>query len=32
VGAVAGAGVGTLVPLAHRRDEQDKTDGITIRF
>jgi membrane-associated phospholipid phosphatase len=32
VGAVAGAAVGTLVPLAHRRDEQDGTHGLTIRF
>jgi len=32
VGAVAGAAVGTLVPLAHRRDEQDGTRGLTIRF
>ena len=32
VGAVAGAAVGTLVPLAHRRDEQDGARGLTIRF
>jgi membrane-associated phospholipid phosphatase len=32
VAAVAGAAAGTLVPLAHRRDEQDGTGGLTIRF